>query len=194
MKEKDLTRAERFDLMLYRQGKERSRAMPARAYGNPADYVEFSRFSSGKQDACVNILPIEKEDNMDVSEQGIADFVEPERDTPFMRCMKIWASWITLKDQRNVGGWSHPQDAKEFLRAGEAVEVMINDLPRVQWWAIRKAHGIAPGVEFAGDAPRRVGVSVWRFPDTSLPDALEAAESTMTPKMRNNIDLRRFFN
>lgn len=113
-------------------------------------------------------------------EQEVSTQTAPERDTPFTRCMKIWASWITLKDQPCVGGWGHPQDAKEFLRAGEAVEVMINDLPRVQWWAIRKAHGVSP--------------AAWRFPETSMADALDQAETTLTPKMRNHIDLRRFFN
>lgn len=41
MKEKDLSRAERYALFLYRQGKEKSKALPARAYGDPASYVEF---------------------------------------------------------------------------------------------------------------------------------------------------------
>ncbi len=102
-----------------------------------------------------------------------------ERLTPYARCMKIWASWITLKDQKEAGGWSHPQDAKEFMRTGEAIEAFVNDLPRVQWWAVRKAAGVAP--------------AVWRFPDTSLADALEDAEATLTVKLRNNRDTARYF-
>jgi hypothetical protein len=117
---------------------------------------------------------------MKIAETAVIPQTPPERDTSFNRVMKVWASWITLSDRQESGGWSHPQDAKEFMRTGEAVEVMINDLPRVQWWAIRKAHGVAP--------------AVWRFPETSMADALEQAEVTLTPKMRNNIDTRRYFN
>lgn len=103
----------------------------------------------------------------------------PEQATPFNQAMQVWASWISLKDCQTSSGWGHPQDAKDFMRTGEAMEVMINDLPRVQWWAIRKSRGIA---------------TVWRFPDLSLPDALEQAEQILTPKMRNNLATRRFFN
>lgn len=113
-------------------------------------------------------------------EHEVVAQVAPERDTPFLRVMKIWASWITLNDRQEPGGWSHPQDAKEFMRTGEAMEVMINDLPRVQWWAVRKANGVSP--------------AAWRFPDTSMADALLSAEATLIPKMRNNIDTRRYFN
>lgn len=182
MDESKLTRAERYALLLYRQGKEKSRALPARHYGDPSNHVEFpsrAQIPADKSNCCVNILAPTERGNMVISEQEISSQAAPERDTPFTRCMKIWASWITLKDQRNVGGWSHPQDAKEFMRTGEAVETMINDLPRVQWWAVRKAHGVAP--------------AVWRFPETSMADALEQAENTLVPKMRNNIDCRRYF-
>lgn len=103
----------------------------------------------------------------------------PERDTPFNRVMKVWVSWMSLKDRQEPGGWSHPQDAKEFMRTGEAADTMINDLPRAQWWAVRKARGIA---------------TVWRFPEQSLPDALEGAETTLTKKMLINVDTRRYFN
>ena len=103
----------------------------------------------------------------------------PTRDAPFHRAMTVWVNWMKLNDQQTSSGLGHPQDSKDFMKAGEAVEVMINDLPRVHWWAIRKAHGIT---------------TVWRFPDRSLPDALAEAESILTPKMRNNLATRRFFN
>jgi hypothetical protein len=103
----------------------------------------------------------------------------PERDTPFVRAMNVWASWITMRDRQEAGGWSHPQDAKDFMNTGEAVETMINDLPRYEWWAIRKAHGVAP--------------AVWRFPEASFPDALGRAELILTPKMRNHLATRRYF-
>lgn len=99
--------------------------------------------------------------------------------TPYARVMKIWASWMTLKDRSTSGGYSHPQDAKEFMRTGEAVETLVNDLPRIQWWAVRKAAGVSP--------------AVWRFPETSMADALEQAEITLTVKLRNNRDTMRYF-
>lgn len=103
----------------------------------------------------------------------------PDSDTGFNRVMKVWTSWMSLADRQESGGWSHPQDAKEFMRTGEATDVMINDLPRAQWWAIRKARGIA---------------TVWRFPDLSLMDQMAAAETTLTAKMLINVDTRRYFN
>lgn len=103
----------------------------------------------------------------------------PERESPYNRTMAVWVSWMKLKDCQTTGGWGHPQDSKEFMTAGEAVDVMIDDLPRIQWWAIRKAHGIT---------------TVWRFPDHSFADALAEAEEKLTPKMRNNLATRRFFN
>lgn len=115
---------------------------------------------------------------MIVAENVAAIQSAPERDTPFNRVMKVWASWMSLKDQQEPQGWSHPQDAKEFMRTGEAADTMINDLPRAQWWAVRKARGIA---------------TVWRFPELSLPDAMEAAEMTLTVKMAINVDTRRYF-
>lgn len=115
---------------------------------------------------------------MIVAETAATSQAAPERDTPFNRAMSVWASWMTLKDRDEAGGWSHPQDAKDFMNTAEAVEAMINDLPRVHWWAVRKAKGIA---------------TVWRFPDRSLPDALEEAEQILTPKMRNHLATRRYF-
>jgi hypothetical protein len=102
----------------------------------------------------------------------------PERDTPFVRAMNVWASWITMKDRQEAGGWSHPQDAKDFMNTGEAVEVMINDLPRLLWWAVRRSRGIA---------------TVWIFPEHSLLDAVGEAELILTPKMRNHLATRRYF-
>jgi hypothetical protein len=41
MKEKDLTKAERYQLMLYRAGKPKTEALPQEAYRDPADTVLF---------------------------------------------------------------------------------------------------------------------------------------------------------
>lgn len=98
--------------------------------------------------------------------------------SPFEHAMSVWTRWIALKDNQVSQGWGHPQDTKDFMRAGEAIDVMINDLPRVEWWAVRRARGVA---------------TVWRFPDLSLPDAIARAEHMLTPKLRNHIATRRFF-
>lgn len=98
--------------------------------------------------------------------------------TPYEVCLGIWTEWMRLKDQQHSSGFGNPQDVKEFMAAAEAVEAMINDLPRYQWWSIRKARGIC---------------TVWAFPHVSLPDALEKAEAALTPKMRANSATKRYF-
>ena len=102
-----------------------------------------------------------------------------ERGTPYQRVMAVWRSWISLADRQEPGGWSHPQDAKDFMRTGEAVETMVNDLPRVQWWAVRKAAGVSP--------------AVWRFPSADYEKELGDAEIALTAKMLRHSDTRRYF-
>lgn len=96
----------------------------------------------------------------------------------FNKVMKTWARWMTLADHQHSNGWANPQDVKEFMACGTAVESMIDDLPRIQWWAVRKAFGIA---------------TVWRFPDYSFEQALEEAERTLSKAMQRNIATRRYF-
>lgn len=100
------------------------------------------------------------------------------RDNPFSRVMKTWARWMTLADQQHSNGWANPQDVKEFMACGSAVEIMIDNLPRIQWWAVRKAFGIA---------------TVWRFPEHSYEQALVEAERTLSRAMQRNIATRRYF-
>jgi hypothetical protein len=102
----------------------------------------------------------------------------PQADSPFVTVMKLWARWNSLADRKESGGWSNPQDVKEFMRTGEAVEAMVYDLPSVNRWAIYRAFGIA---------------TVWRFPHLSLPDALLEAETKLTPKLLENVDTKRYF-
>lgn len=99
-------------------------------------------------------------------------------DSPFRKVMKTWARWMTLVDHQHSNGWAHPQDVKEFMACGLAVELMIDSLPRIQWWAVRKAFGIA---------------TVWRFPEHSYEQALEEAERTLSKAMQRNIATRRYF-
>lgn len=117
---------------------------------------------------------------MIVAENAVAIEAAPERDTPFNIVMGIWARWMRLPDVTTTRGDSNLQDTKEFMMAGEAVDVMVGDLPRACWWAVHKSRGL--------------NTSVWRFPDTSFADALEQAEEKLIPRMRNHIALKRYFN
>jgi hypothetical protein len=103
----------------------------------------------------------------------------PKADSPFNAVMKTWARWMTLTDQQHSQGLSHPQDVKEFMACGEAVDSMVNDLTIHQRWAIRKAFGLA---------------TVWIYPQKSLADTLVAAEAILSAKMFKNVATRRYFN
>jgi hypothetical protein len=126
-------------------------------------------------DRCHNYAERE-EDAMPKLERRDLDSVIVE--TPYKRLMDIWQRWVSLSDRQCSDGDANLQDTKDFMRAGEAVETMINDLPRYQWWAIRKARGIS---------------TVWLFQNLNLLDALADAEKNLTPKMRQHIATRRFF-
>lgn len=104
----------------------------------------------------------------------------PEADSPYSAVIKTWARWMTLKDDvRRSAGLSHPQDVKEFMACGEAVDTMVNDLAMHQRWAIRKSQRLA---------------TLWIFPDVSYPDTLTAAEAILIKKMIKNVATRRYFN
>jgi hypothetical protein len=107
----------------------------------------------------------------------------PDADSPFIAVMKTWARWMTLKDDiRRSAGLSHPQDVKEFMSCGEAVDALVHDrvvLTEHQRWAVKRVFGVA---------------SVWRYPDVSLPDTFAAAEKELTPRLIKNVATRRYFN
>jgi hypothetical protein len=130
-------------------------------YGDPLNTIRFSNERVIMQKARM--------------QESVDSFVER---SPFDRVMDVWARWVALADYQISSGDANLQDTKDFMRAGEAAEAMINELPRHQWWAIRKSRGIS---------------TVWLFPNTSISDALEAAEKILTPKMQQHIALRRFF-
>lgn len=111
-------------------------------------------------------------------EQQESPVEAPDRDSPYNVVMKTWARWMNLDDKQHPSGEAHPQDVKEFMACAEAVDAMIDDLPRIQWWALRRAHGIA---------------SVWRFQEAQFPEALIEAEKRLTPKLLRNTATRRYF-
>lgn len=110
------------------------------------------------------------------AQQQVAE--APQADSPYNTVLKTWARWMHLDDKQHPSGEAHPQDVKEFMACAEAVETMINDLPRIQWWALRRAHGLA---------------TVWRFSEDAYPEALLQAEETLTPRLLRNVATRRYF-
>lgn len=103
----------------------------------------------------------------------------PKSDTPFINVMKTWARWMTLADHQHSEGNANPQDVKEFMACGEAVDVMVSDLPIHYRWAVRRTFGLT---------------TAWIYPNTSLADTLVAAELVLSEKMLKNIATRRYFN
>ncbi|WEF34874.1 hypothetical protein [Pseudoduganella chitinolytica] len=103
----------------------------------------------------------------------------PVADTPYKRVMDTWARWMTLTNRQISDGMANPQDVKEFMACGEAVDSMVNDLPRHQWWAVYKAFGMT---------------TAWNFPQLSWEEELVAAEQKLSVKMQKNVATRRYFN
>ncbi len=103
----------------------------------------------------------------------------PGEETPFAMVMSIWTRWMNLHDHQTSSGDAPSQDTKDFMRTGEAINTMVDDLPRLNWWAVRKSRGIC---------------TAWRFPGRSYEGALMEAEEILTSKMKKHIAVRRYFN
>lgn len=151
-----------FITWLRRQNKPDSRAMEQRFYGDPARYIKY-----------------ESEKGMKMGKLAIVTTKDTfsERD-PIDRLLDIWASYMTLRDTGVSSGHENPQDVKDFMTLGEAVEVMVNDLRRHQWWAVRKSRGIC---------------TQWIFKDVIYESALLQAKEILEKKMRGNIACARYF-
>lgn len=152
---------DQFQAWLTRLDKEKSRALRSYEYGNPGDFIRFDRERGG------NMLHLKQ------AEESIA------KREPVDRVLDIWASYISLADSCSPGGYANDQDVKDFMRTGEAVETMVNNLKRHQWWAIRKSKGIC---------------TQWIFKDAIYEDALTQAKEILVAKMRINVATARYFN
>lgn len=115
---------------------------------------------------------------MNIADHAVIDSA-PRKQRPFDVVMGIWAQWMRLKDCQHPTGDGHPQDTKEFMALGEAVTAMLDDVPRVEWWAVMRSRGIC---------------TVWRFPESSFADALESAEERLMPKLLKHVATKRYFN
>jgi hypothetical protein len=163
----DIAKLERLLRMQLRALTEKSYAREQRFYGDPAKHIKFER-EKNESRGSGRMAQAQKTAVVDTFHQQ----------TPYDTCMAIWTEWMKLNDQQHSTGFSNPQDVKEFMAAGLAIDTMINDLKRHQWWAVRKARGIC---------------TVWNFPNVDLADALRQAEEALTPKMRQNVATRRYF-
>lgn len=114
-----------------------------------------------------------------IQNERVVPVSAPQADRPFDVVMGIWAHFMRLKDSKPNSHQPLDQDAKEFMALGEAVTVMVDDLPRVQWWAVMRSRGIC---------------TAWRFSEAAYPDALADAETTLMPKMLKHVATRRYFN
>lgn len=103
----------------------------------------------------------------------------PQADRPFDVVMGIWAQFMRLKDSKPNSHQPLDQDAKEFMALGEAVTAMLDDLPRVQWWAVMRSRGIC---------------TAWRFGEAAFPGALADAEEALTPKLKKHVATKRYMN
>lgn len=115
---------------------------------------------------------------MHMHEIAESEYEDRERD-PFKVCLDIWARWSSLADHQVSLGIANEQDTKEFMRAGEAIDVMINSLTRRQWWALHKAKGMC---------------TVWIFAEEKYPEALLQAREALEPRLQKHIATRRYFN
>lgn len=113
-----------------------------------------------------------------IETEGAAISSAPAAERPFDIVMSIWAQFMRLKDSKRDRSQPLDQDGKEFIALGEAVSVMVDDLPRVQWWAVMRSRGIC---------------TVWRFSEGAFPDALADAEKALMPKMLRNLATKRYF-
>ncbi len=109
----------------------------------------------------------------------VADLNAVHQREPIDLCLDIWLRWMHLADHQHSLVESNQQDTKEFMRAGEAIDTMVNALPRVQWWALRKAKGLC---------------TAWIFKDHVYLGALQDAKDTLEIKMRDHVATRRYFN
>lgn len=155
---------EEFIAWLHRQGKPQTRALRQWQYGDPAKHVKF------ESERGISMRHLVRKETAGDSFESLA---------PIDKLLTIWAEFISLRDSQVSTGLANPQDVKDFMRIGEAVEVMINDLKRHQWWAVRKSRGIC---------------SVWVFKDQHYEAHLTEAREILEKKMRVHIATARYFN
>lgn len=168
-------------LHLARENKEQSKALPARAYWDPANSFKFEGEKSKHQQG-ENMQRFRKQDNkVDV-------WLKPEG---LDLCLEHWALWMGKSDSdlgvqgqrslRGDGDGYGNQDTSEQRRhneIAEATDAMIEGLSTYHRYAIYRKCSIS---------------SVWNFPNIDFPKAALEASEELTRKLKINIATRMLF-
>jgi hypothetical protein len=112
---------------------------------------------------------------------------------PLEYCLSCWTTAMHNDPDRDVGmqtmrlpaGESdaygrdpNEADLAREIEIGTATGAMIDSLPRIQWWAIRRLRGLT---------------NVWDFPNADLLAVGPQAQAALTEKLRRNVVTRVFF-
>lgn len=112
---------------------------------------------------------------------------------PLEYCLSCWTTAMHNDPDRDVGmqtmrlpsgeSDAYGRDPSEAdlareIEIGTATGAMIDSLPRIQWWAIRRLCGLT---------------SVWNFPNADLLVVGPQAQAALTEKLRGNVVTRVFF-
>jgi hypothetical protein len=194
MRGSDLAKIDRLALMMVRQNKERSRALPAKSYRDPAETFEFpaeiQRQKALKQQQRLR----EKEMLRRVRKQDVQHdtFAKPDGLNVCLGCWKdfmlsddrdLSASCMKLRNgaEENAVGFEtdvYAEQRKADMKIGEATDAMIDSLRHVHRWAIYKKCGIS---------------TVWNFPSADFIQMLIDAEEELTKKLKINIATANLF-
>lgn len=176
-------------LALARDGKERSRALPARCYRDPAETFEFPAEVARKK-ALKQQQHLREKDMLRRVRKEDVQYLTAVKPDGLNVCLECWKSYM-LTDDRDLSAsrvklasgdrdgeraayQSDPNDEqrKADMRIGEATDAMIGGLRQLHQWAIKKKCGIT---------------TVWAFPTADFIATLEDAEAELTRKLKNNI-------
>lgn len=113
----------------------------------------------------------------------VESFHKPD---PLTECLNLWVKW-TIPDDFALQHRERKGDGDEAdqpylvadMRTGEAVNVMVFDLPRHYRWAIQKRCGIS--------------TACWNYPHLVYADVLAEAEAALTEKMKINFATAHYF-
>lgn len=184
----DFAKIDRLALAMVRENKERSKALPERAYRDPARNFEFPAEIERQKALAKQKRLREKEMLRRVRKEDIqpSQFVKPDGLNVCLDCWKIYmagddrdlsASRMKLlsgteEDAEGYQSDVYAEQRKADMKIGEATDVMIDGLRQVHQWAIYKKCGIT---------------TAWKFPSADYLATLEQAEQELTTKLKNNI-------
>lgn len=189
MKRLEVEKIDRLALLMIREGKEKSQALPARIYRDPAETIEFpaererrERLAKQKRKGDDMMQRVRKQD------VKVDTWVKPDA---FDFCLECWKTWMCRNDtdlgiqgQKLLNGEGDGygnEDTSGMRRDNEiaaATDAMINSLRALHRWAIYRKCGIT---------------TVWSFPSADFISTVESAEGELTTKLRINVATRSLF-